>query len=660
MSDNQVNVNVTASTNQFNTAIQGVTDKFKSMVGGISSGTNGIAGGLNLAKTAVAGFVGAFAVNKIKDWGEEIGKAAEQIQRVAQITGMSADAVQEFNFAVEMSGGNAESAAATLQRLEKNMVDAKDATSDSSLAFKAMGIEVKDSEGKMRSTEKVLADVAEYFKGTADGAAKTALAMQLMGRGGAQLIPVLNQGADGLKEMNKALDATNSKMSPQQLEKFSQLDDKIDMLGKSWQGFKLAVSEFFEPAYSSIVEGFTSLIQMVTDWIKYVNDTIPVVKALEIAFRGLGGAIAGAGHLLQGVGATLRGDFTEAGKQAALALKAPAETAKDIVKSSPTGTKPEAATPQSGKQLADAKALSEELLKLKKTQSEQFLGLDAIRNQEALNLGKKTNSEFLSEELRLAEKKAAIDAEFYAKRQQVAKGDALALAKIENERLRVDIENSESIAQIRAKMAEQSMMQYQQMFDFVVDASQSMTEKLIRGTISFKEAFRQMCAGMIIEFAKMQVTNVAKAMWAAAMGKGISLSSAIAERGANAVKAASATYAAVSSIPYIGWIMAPIAAAGAFAGVMAFNVPSAEGGWAEVPNDGMAMIHKKEMVLPAPLAEKVRNMTDGGGGGGSSMVFNISALDGNSVKQMFMKHGSDLVAAINDQSRNLNPNAVLK
>ena len=91
---------------------------------------------------------------------------------------------------------------------------------------------------------------------------------------------------------------------------------------------------------------------------------------------------------------------------------------------------------------------------------------------------------------------------------------------------------------------------------------------------------------------------------------------------------------------------------------MAFGLPSAAGGWGEVPQDGIAMIHKKEMVLPAPLAEKVRNMTDGGSGGGNTYHFNISALDGNSVKDMFMKHGGAIVSSMNNQSRNLNPHVM--
>jgi len=81
--------------------------------------------------------------------------------------------------------------------------------------------------------------------------------------------------------------------------------------------------------------------------------------------------------------------------------------------------------------------------------------------------------------------------------------------------------------------------------------------------------------------------------------------------------AARGAYKAVAGIPIVGPILAPIAAAAAYAGVVAF---SAEDGW-DVPGgagagiDGRggrpAIIHPREMVLPANIAEAVRAIPNG-------------------------------------------------
>jgi hypothetical protein len=82
----------------------------------------------------------------------------------------------------------------------------------------------------------------------------------------------------------------------------------------------------------------------------------------------------------------------------------------------------------------------------------------------------------------------------------------------------------------------------------------------------------------------------------------------------DAAKAASGTYSSVAQIPYVGWILAPAAAAVAFAAVAGFEgLASAEGGWDNVPTDGaLTELHKNEMVMPAHLANGIRNMVANG------------------------------------------------
>lgn len=76
----------------------------------------------------------------------------------------------------------------------------------------------------------------------------------------------------------------------------------------------------------------------------------------------------------------------------------------------------------------------------------------------------------------------------------------------------------------------------------------------------------------------------------------------------NAYTAATGAFSAVAGIPIVGPILAPVAAAAAFAGVMAFDVISAAGGMGAVPFDDMpALLHKNEMVLPASIAAPLRS-----------------------------------------------------
>lgn len=137
----------------------------------------------------------------------------------------------------------------------------------------------------------------------------------------------------------------------------------------------------------------------------------------------------------------------------------------------------------------------------------------------------------------------------------------------------------------------------------------------------------------------------------------------------DAAKAAAKAYAAMSGIPPAP-LWGVLAGAAAFTSVMAFEgmLPSAAGGWGEVPNDQLAMVHKREMILPAGIADWVREaaeigplmlpnhrgfdagfaapVSSGGssefGGGGETHVhhhhYNINAIDGPSLQRVIQNN----------------------
>lgn len=89
-----------------------------------------------------------------------------------------------------------------------------------------------------------------------------------------------------------------------------------------------------------------------------------------------------------------------------------------------------------------------------------------------------------------------------------------------------------------------------------------------------------------------------------------------AEIGTNAAVAAAGAYKSTVVIPFIGPVAAPAAAALALAAVLGFGaLISARGGLDEVPGDQLAMVHKKEMILPAWIAEPMRQQLKAGGSG---------------------------------------------
>jgi hypothetical protein len=156
--------------------------------------------------------------------------------------------------------------------------------------------------------------------------------------------------------------------------------------------------------------------------------------------------------------------------------------------------------------------------------------------------------------------------------------------------------------------------------------------------------------------------------------------------GSKAADAAAGAYDAMAGIPIVGPVLGAAAAVATFAAVMAYSsIASAEGGWDQVPQDGMlAELHKDEMVLPAALADPLRNALQskaggyapppemfrqqapqapagqggagGGAGGNHSTVLNyspsVNAIDTQGARDFLDRHGRYMVDVLARQHRN--------
>jgi hypothetical protein len=159
------------------------------------------AGASSVIANAFAGLAGAFSVGAMAAMVKSSIDAADGLSKLAQRTGETVENLARLQYAGSLADVSNEALATSLKKLSKNMAEAAGGTGEAADAFKAIGVSVVASDGKLRSSGDVLNDVAERFAGYEDSAAKAALAQAIFGRSGADLIPLLNAGSQGLKEM---------------------------------------------------------------------------------------------------------------------------------------------------------------------------------------------------------------------------------------------------------------------------------------------------------------------------------------------------------------------------------------------------------------------------------------------------------------------------
>ena len=127
---------------------------------------------------------------------------ADRQMKASQSYGIPIEQLGRLAHAAELSGSSMEEVGKAGQRASRAVNDAMNGISNAGTrAFEQLGVALTNTNGSARDVESILGDVAEQFANMPDGAQKSALAIEMFGRSGANLIPLLNQGRQGLKDM---------------------------------------------------------------------------------------------------------------------------------------------------------------------------------------------------------------------------------------------------------------------------------------------------------------------------------------------------------------------------------------------------------------------------------------------------------------------------
>ncbi|MEI6032467.1 MAG: phage tail tape measure protein, partial [Synechococcaceae cyanobacterium ELA739] len=213
-----------------------------SSVGGMSSALGALvplasgAGLVTLAKHAI-------------DLGDDMND-------MSQKTGVSVEMLSKFKQAAESSGTSVEGVTNAMVKLNKNMGTGNKATSE---ALKDLGISATDANGKLKSTDEVMLEVADKFQKMPDGANKTTAAIALFGKAGADMIPMLNGGRDSIESMTATMSTSFAKGADKFNDKMAALQAKILELGVGIGTALLPVLTALTDGISAIADGFQSL-----------------------------------------------------------------------------------------------------------------------------------------------------------------------------------------------------------------------------------------------------------------------------------------------------------------------------------------------------------------------------------------------------------------
>lgn len=241
---------------------QGISGSISNILDGEATSAGKSAGGkmssalggalkTGLAATAALGTAAVGVGTAITNQAASVAAYGDNIDKMSQKMGLTAEAYQEWDAVMQHSGTSMETMKASMKTLAN-------AAETNNAAFKELGITEQDLKNmdQQQLFEATIAGLQEVD----DTTQRTYLAGKLLGRGATELGALLNTSAEDTQAMRDRVHELGGVMSDEAVKNSAAFQDSLQDLQASFSGVKNSVMAEMLPSFTSVMDGLSSLV----------------------------------------------------------------------------------------------------------------------------------------------------------------------------------------------------------------------------------------------------------------------------------------------------------------------------------------------------------------------------------------------------------------
>ncbi|WP_447860957.1 phage tail protein [Nitrospira calida] len=273
-------------------------DETRAAFGSIQRNLGGLADAARRVNGVLAGLGVALSAAGLAAMVRSALESADALNKLSQRVGITVESLSTLVPAAELSGVSAQTFETGLKKLATTMFEAATGSEESARRLKALGVEFKNQDGTLRATDAVLLDLADRFKAMPDGAQKSALAVQLFGKSGAELIPFLNQGREGIAALTGEMEALGVQIGGDTAAQAEVFNDSLAKLRLAATSLANRVIEAFLPALNEMAGGMVESAKQGGTLRAILDGVVLVLKTLALGAATVGKAFVALGEAI--------------------------------------------------------------------------------------------------------------------------------------------------------------------------------------------------------------------------------------------------------------------------------------------------------------------------------------------------------------------------
>lgn len=251
-----------------NGAAAGLRGRFGGAMQSLREGFAGLGGGLMNLRNGLGVLGAGLALGRLKGLVDEIGGIGEEASRL----GVTNAEFQRLGVLAAQNATSVQALGTAFRNVGKAAVDpAKETTA----AFRALGVNVKDSQGEFKSRNDLFFETAGALADITNENERATLAQQLYGRSALEVLPLLANGRAGLEAQRKELERLRV-ISDAQIATADRLSDR-------WAMMQFKIKVLLGQALEKLLPVLESLTGIFDDIIDQIDGTNVAISALIIA-----------------------------------------------------------------------------------------------------------------------------------------------------------------------------------------------------------------------------------------------------------------------------------------------------------------------------------------------------------------------------------------
>jgi hypothetical protein len=256
--------------------------KLQEVQGSLGSVTNTVQDVIGTVKGAVTAFAGKEIIQAIHGWVGDVTKELDDLGDTAEQIGVNAGFLASWGYAAQLSAADAEALTGGLRKLSLALYKGGEGAAETNAAFKTLGLSIKDGQGNLQTIENILPEVAEAFSKLPAGPKAAGLAVQLFGKQGAALVPLLRKGKAGVAELTAEFRELNGELSEEALQSAGEYQDALYKMNVVTSSLKRELVIFLVPALVKLSGGVQKGLVRFREWNKETNLFSHALKALGV------------------------------------------------------------------------------------------------------------------------------------------------------------------------------------------------------------------------------------------------------------------------------------------------------------------------------------------------------------------------------------------